>query len=209
MQNLPPCVAVTGASGYIASWIVKGLLDEGVEVHATVRDPTRADRVDHLKAAAAEAPGELKIFAADLLEEGSFEAAFEGCEGVIHSASPFFIRGFKDAQEELITPALEGTRNVLGAVEGHGGIGRVVLTSSVVAMYGDAAEIKARGGVFTAEHWNETSDVSHNAYGYSTTVAEREAWKLAESTSKARRPHDAQLHASNWSAQSNGITTGP
>ncbi|KAM0048120.1 putative cinnamyl-alcohol dehydrogenase [Helianthus debilis subsp. tardiflorus] len=30
-------VCVTGASGYIASWLVKLLLDRGYTVHATVR----------------------------------------------------------------------------------------------------------------------------------------------------------------------------
>jgi len=32
-------VCVTGASGYIASWIVKFLLQRGYTVRATVRDP--------------------------------------------------------------------------------------------------------------------------------------------------------------------------
>jgi NADPH:quinone reductase-like Zn-dependent oxidoreductase len=33
-------VCVTGASGYIASWIVKFLLQHGYTVRATVRDPS-------------------------------------------------------------------------------------------------------------------------------------------------------------------------
>jgi len=33
-------VCVTGASGYIASWVVKLLLDRGYTVKATVRDPS-------------------------------------------------------------------------------------------------------------------------------------------------------------------------
>ena len=39
IKNLP--ILVTGASGYIASWIVKYLLEEGCTVHATVRDPSK------------------------------------------------------------------------------------------------------------------------------------------------------------------------
>jgi uncharacterized protein YbjT (DUF2867 family) len=38
IQTLP--VLVTGASGYIAGWIIKYLLEEGYTVHATVRDPS-------------------------------------------------------------------------------------------------------------------------------------------------------------------------
>jgi len=32
-------VMITGATGYVAGWIVKQLLDEGLHVHAPVRDP--------------------------------------------------------------------------------------------------------------------------------------------------------------------------
>ena len=32
----------------------------------------------------------LELFKAELLEEGSFDSAIEGCEGVFHTASPCF-----------------------------------------------------------------------------------------------------------------------
>src|ERR1700712_5646094 len=95
-RNAP--VLVTGASGYIASWIVKQLLDEGRTVHATVRDPGKAASVGHLQLAAQNAPGQLKLFRAELLEAGSFDAAMQGCELVLHTASPFIISGIKNPQ---------------------------------------------------------------------------------------------------------------
>ena len=45
-KTLP--VLVTGASGYIAGWIIKYLLEEGYTVHATVRDPSKQPSVAHL-----------------------------------------------------------------------------------------------------------------------------------------------------------------
>ena len=33
----------------------------------------------------------LELFKAELLEEGSFDSAIEGCEGVFHTASPCFL----------------------------------------------------------------------------------------------------------------------
>lgn len=33
----------------------------------------------------------LNLIKADLLEEGSFDAVVDGCDGVFHTASPFFI----------------------------------------------------------------------------------------------------------------------
>ena len=38
MKKEPKTVLVTGATGYIASWIVKFLLEDGHIVHAAIRD---------------------------------------------------------------------------------------------------------------------------------------------------------------------------
>jgi nucleoside-diphosphate-sugar epimerase len=169
-------IVVTGASGYIASWIVKQLLEQGHTVHATVRNPDRLESVEHLKRAAAGAPGKLALFRADLLEPGSFDAAMAGCQVVIHTASPFLIGKVQDPEASLIRPAVEGTRNVLDAVERTPSVKRVVLTSSVAAIYGDAAELDGiPGGAFTEAQWNTTSSVEHNPYPYSKVRAEQEA----------------------------------
>ncbi len=106
-------VLVTGATGYLASWIVKQLLDEGYPVHATVRNKQQTKKYEYLLQLASESKGKLAIFEADLLNEGSFKEAMQNCELVIHTASPFKISGIKDAQKELVEPALKGTQNVL------------------------------------------------------------------------------------------------
>lgn len=178
-------VLVTGASGYIAGWIVKYLLEDGHTVHATVRNPDKAASVAHLHKAAATAPGTLKLFKADLLDAGSFDAAMQGCDIVMHTASPFVLEGFSDAYEALVRPAVEGTRHVLEAVNRTASVQRVVLTSSVAAVFGDNEDIRAtRNGVFTEEHWNTSSSVSHNPYQFSKVAAEREAWKIHDAQSR-------------------------
>lgn len=172
-------VLVTGASGYIAGWIVKYLLEEGHTVHATVRDPSNKKSVDHLLRIAAASSGTLKLFKADLLDVGSFDAATAGCDIVMHTASPFVLDGFRDAHEALVRPAVEGTRNVLAAVGRCASVKRVVLTSSVAAVYGDNADLAAlHKPVFTEDDWNTTSSVDHNPYQYSKVAAEREAWEI-------------------------------
>lgn len=175
----PATVLVTGASGYIAGWIVKALLDQGHTVHGTVRDPDNRKSVAHLHALAEGAPGTLKLFKADLLDAGSFDEATRGCDIVMHTASPFIIEGFDDAHEALVRPAVEGTRNVLDAVNKHDSVRRVVLTSSVAAIYGDNVDL-ARAGkrAFDESDWNTTSSVDHNPYQYSKVAAEREAWSM-------------------------------
>ncbi|MGQ0697370.1 MAG: SDR family oxidoreductase [Panacagrimonas sp.] len=174
-------ILVTGASGYIASWIVKYLLEDGRTVHATVRDPSKKSSVGHLEAIAAKAPGKLKFFKAELLEQGSYGAAAAGCELVMHTASPFVISGFADANEALVRPAVEGTCNVLETCNRTPSVRRVVLTTSIAAVFGDNQDLKdIPGGVFNEEHWNTSSSVVHQPYSYSKVVAEREAWKMAK-----------------------------
>lgn len=179
MTTIDPAapVLVTGGSGYVASWIVRYLLEDGHTVRATVRDPGRARGLEHLRALADDHPGRLSLHRADLLDRGSFGPAAQGCELVFHTASPFLLGRLDDAQEQLVRPALEGTRNVLDSVNEADSVKRVVLTSSVAAIYGDNADMVGRGA-FTDQDWNTTSTVDHQAYSYSKTVAEREAWTI-------------------------------
>jgi nucleoside-diphosphate-sugar epimerase len=171
-------VLVTGATGYVASWLVKRLLEEGVTVHAAVRNPNHPASVLHLQKLAIGLPGTLRFFQADLLQNHSYAAAMEGCEIVFHTASPFNL-DVKDAQKELIEPAKMGTRNVLLTANHVSSVKRVVLTSSVAAIYGDNADAKqVENGVFTEKDWNTTSNLHNKPYSYSKTVAEKEAWDI-------------------------------
>lgn len=177
-------VLVTGASGYIAGWIVKYLLEEGHTVHATVRDPHKIASVGHLLEMAEGAPGTLRLFRANLLEAGSFDEAMAGCDIVLHTASPFVLEGYTDAHEALVRPAVEGTRHVLDAARRCHTVKRVVVTSSVAAVFGDNIDfVKSGKAMLSDEDWNTTSSVTHNPYQYSKVAAEREAWKIAASQS--------------------------
>lgn len=177
-------VLVTGANGYVASWIVKRLLEEGVTVHAAVRAPEDIRKTRRLREIAAPLPGKLRFFKADLLQEGSYAEAMMGCGVVFHTASPF-TTNIADPQKDLVDPALHGTRNVLASVDSTSSVTRVVLTSSCAAMYGDNADIAScPGGVLTEANWNTSSSLQHMPYSYSKTVAEKAAWEMAEKQSR-------------------------
>lgn len=181
-KTLP--VLVTGATGYVAGWIVKRLLQEGVTVHAAVRDPGDSAKLKYLNEIARETGGRLHFFKADLLDLGSYARAMEGCGVVFHTASPFTL-DLSDPQKKLVDPALIGTRNVLETANQVASVTRVVLTSSCAAIYGDNADVqKAPNGILTEEIWNTSSSLDHVPYSYSKTVAEREAWKIAAAQSR-------------------------
>jgi nucleoside-diphosphate-sugar epimerase len=168
---------VTGASGYLASWIVADLLADGHEVHGTVHDRSNKRAYQHLERL--EHTERLSLFQADLEDPGAFADAMAGCEYVVHTASPFHIRDIVDAEAQLVRPAVAGVRNVLGTASRTGAVRRIVMTSSTVALYGDTIEAQGRGP-YTEADWNTTSSVEHQPYPYSKVVAEREAWAHAE-----------------------------
>jgi nucleoside-diphosphate-sugar epimerase len=176
---------VTGASGYLGSWVAWELLSRGAHVRATVRDPDNQAKCQHLLDMAKELPGTLELVKADLLEPGSFDEAVSGAGAVIHTASPFFIGKIKDPYSQFINPAVEGTKNVLEAVNKAESVKKVVITSSVAAMYGDSKDLaNAPGDRFTEDDWNTTSSVAHLPYSYSKTLAEKTAWDMCEAQSR-------------------------
>lgn len=173
-------VMVTGATGYVAGWLVKILLEEGINVHAAVRDPDNKEKITHLEEMAKNSKGKIKYFKTDLLSEGSYLEAMKTCTVVFHTASPF-TSSFKDPQKDLIDPAVLGTQNVLESVHQTPSVKRVVLTSSCAAIYTDAIDcFKAPDNTLTEDIWNTTSSPTYQPYSYSKTLAEKKAWEMAE-----------------------------
>ncbi|KAF8414062.1 hypothetical protein HHK36_002061 [Tetracentron sinense] len=124
---------VTGATGYVGSWLVKSLLQRGYMVHATVRDPEKASRLLSIW----RGENRLKVFKADLQEDGSFDEAVKGCNGVFHVATSmeFGVLGKSNiesyVQLNILDPAIKGTLNLLKACSRAKSVKRVVYTSSI------------------------------------------------------------------------------
>lgn len=172
-------VLVTGGSGFVGSHLVRRLLQRGYEVHTTVRRTADTAKVRPLRQLQAAFPGRLSLFEADLLTEGSFDAAMSGCRVVFHVASPFLMpERIKDGRRDVVEPALLGTRNVLAGVERTPTVERLVFTSTVGAIFGDYADVLGMtDGVLSERYFNTTSTVENNPYHYAKTVAERAAWE--------------------------------
>eukprot|EP01104_Vermistella_antarctica_P017714 TRINITY_DN6335_c0_g1_i1.p1 TRINITY_DN6335_c0_g1~~TRINITY_DN6335_c0_g1_i1.p1 ORF type:complete len:361 (+),score=50.37 TRINITY_DN6335_c0_g1_i1:71-1084(+) len=173
-------VAVTGASGYIATNVVAALIQKSDAnvVRGTVRSLSNKEKVQHLTSQFP--PGKLTLFEADLLIEGSFDACFSGVDYVIHTASPFKLQ-VEDPQRDLIVPALKGTENVLRSAL-KAGVKKVILTSSCAAVSAPTAPDVVKE--WTEADWNSFNTLEKGPYRMSKYLAERFAWDFIETKAK-------------------------
>ncbi len=164
-------VLVTGGSGYLGGWCLVELLRRGYRVRTTVRDTGREGEVRGALAPEVDAGDRLTVLAADLNDDAGWRQAVEGCDYVLHVASPFPPQQPKDP-DELIVPAREGTLRVLAASL-DAGVERVVVTSSVAAITGGD---KPASGPLTEQNWSDPDNPNLSPYARSKTIAERAAW---------------------------------
>lgn len=143
-----------------------------------MRKPTDS-KVAHLRRLAG-AEENLTIVDADLLksDRAAFAAAFQGCEVLLHTASPFFYN-VEDGQKELVDPAVNGTRKVLGAAS-DAGVNFVVVTSSSASVSVGTEPSDATRGWSSADWTDVEKCRGWNAwYPLSKALAEKAAWSVA------------------------------
>ncbi len=160
-------VFVTGASGFIAKHILRELLEQGYQVRASVRSDRRKAEIEELFPNA-----KLEFAFLDLNKDDGWTEAMQGCDVLMHTASPFPLTSPKDPQD-LIRPAVDGTLRAMKAAKAAG-ITRVILTSSCAAIYKQADKPKMQASDET--NWTTPDDPSVGAYEASKTLAERAAW---------------------------------
>ncbi|KAG5932676.1 hypothetical protein E4U59_007353 [Claviceps monticola] len=176
-------VLLTGGSGFVASHILKMLVERGYRVITTVRSEDKAKNI-----AGAFPDGQVQIvIVPDIAADGAFDgvAKTAGLEYVLHTASPFHFN-WSDAKTELLDPAIRGTRSILQSIHAYAPqVKRVVITSSLVTMLAPGT-IQDSSKVFDESDWNPityeqglTGDKA-SAYRASKTVAERSAWQFVD-----------------------------
>jgi len=168
-------VLVTGGSGYLAGWCIVQLIQRGYRVRTTIRNPAREPEVHDAVASQVDPAHHLTIHQADLTSDEHWDNVIEGCDYVLHVASPFPPNQPKDP-DELIRPAREGTVRVLGKALDHG-VKRIVVTSSIAAVRLAKGSDKE---VLDEDDWTDPSDESLTPYVRSKAIAERAAWDLAK-----------------------------
>ncbi|KAJ5806288.1 NAD(P)-binding protein [Penicillium pulvis] len=180
-------ILITGASGFVATHVVKAFLERGYQVRGTVRSEQTAVNVrknfleysDRLSFTIVE----------DIAQPGAFDEAVQGVDGIIHTASPFqFV--VVDQEKDLLQPAIHGTTSILQAALGQPQITRIVITSSFAAVANLSKGLWPEH-TYTENDWNpityEEAKVADgvSAYCASKAFAEKAAWDLLEK----EKPH--------------------
>ena len=184
-------VLVTGASGYIGLHCIEQLLADGYEVKGSIRSLSRTEEIEDALKKCGRDLSRLELFEADLLKPDGWDDAVKGCDYVLHVASPFIV-GVPKHEDELIRPAVDGTRHIIDAAIKQD-VKRVVLTSSIAAIT-DTHDGKT---VYSEEDWTDTNHPKTSAYYKSKALAEKLAWDLI---SKQTSQNKTELSVINPSA---------
>ncbi len=166
-------ILISGATGFIAGHVIERLLEKGHEVVGTVRDPSNADKVEHLTRMKG-ADKRLELVQADLTDEQPFSDTVD-VDVVLHMASPYIVN-VKDPARDLVRPAVEGTLSMLRAAATSDRVKRVILTSSMASITDEPDD-----RTLTEKDWNTESSLNRNPYYYSKAQAERAAWEFMKS----------------------------
>nr|ABC71334.1 anthocyanidin reductase ANR1-3 [Lotus corniculatus] len=170
---------VIGGTGFVASMLIKQLLEKGYAVNTTVRDPDNHKKISHLLAL--QSLGELNIFGGELTVENDFDTPIAGSELVFQLATPVNFAS-EDPENDMIKPAIKGVLNVLKSCA-RAKVKRVILTSSAASV--TISELKGTDLVMDESNWTDVEFLSNAkpptwVYPASKTLAEKAAWKFAE-----------------------------
>lgn len=181
-------IGVTGANGFIASEIIRQLLLRGYNVHGTVRDPNDTEKVGHLTSFVGS--NNLRLFKAELTDPQSFEEALRDCQVwlqlwcfnqkvVLHTASPVSNPGdTSDPEKAFVTPALEGTTNVLDIISRAAPLVKTIVLTSSVSSISSNAGLLPETHVYSEEDWSPIDRLRElqRWYPLGKTLAEKAAW---------------------------------
>ncbi|BGP04584.1 hypothetical protein JCM10049v2_000386 [Rhodotorula toruloides] len=150
-------VLVTGASGFLASYVIAEFLKAGWNVRGTVRSKAKAVRskakAQHLFERYPEHADKIELVEVkDLVTGEGLEEAVQGVDAIAHTASPYALT-YTDPIKDFIDPAVKGTIGVLEAAK-NAGVKRVVVTSSFAAVTNFKEGGPWRDYTYTGSDWN-------------------------------------------------------
>jgi nucleoside-diphosphate-sugar epimerase len=174
-------VLVTGGSGYLASFCIAPLLEQGISVRTSIRNLAREGEVRAALSRLVADQSRLSFVAADLDHDEGWAEAVEGCEGVLHVASPFHAQTM--AGDEFTKTAADGALRVIETAL-TAGARRIVLTSSIAAV---SPEDIPSDRLLDERDWTDAASPRISPYSRSKTVAETKAWEAVRARGADRQ----------------------
>ena len=170
-------VLVTGATGYIGLHCIQQLLDQGYAVNGSLRSLERKDEIIKSLESHNTSTEHLKLFSFNLNEDEGWDDGMEGCDYLIHVASPIALE--RKSEDFFVKPAVAGVKRALKFAKKHN-IKKVILTSSVAAIF-HGIELKE---YYDESDWSDPENPSIDHYSKSKTLAEKAAWDFIEAEGK-------------------------
>ena len=166
-------VLVTGATGYIGLHCVDQLLKQGYAVNGSVRSPERKDEIFEALKNHNTPTDNLNLFTFNLSEDDGWDEGMEGCDYLLHVASPIALES--KSEDFFVKPAVAGVKRALKFAKKHN-VKKVVLTSSVAAIF-HGMKLKE---YYDETDWSDPENPLIDHYSKSKTLAERAAWDFIE-----------------------------
>ena len=166
-------VLVTGATGYIGLHCIHQLLNQGYAVNGSVRSPERKDEIFQALQNHNTSTENLNIFTFNLNDDEGWDEGMEGCDYLLHVASPIALENHDE--DFFVKPAVAGVNRAMKFAKKHN-LKKVVLTSSVAAIY-ETMESKS---YYDENDWSDPENPAISHYSKSKTLAERAAWEFVE-----------------------------
>ena len=166
-------VLVTGATGYIGLHCVQQLLNQGYAVNGSVRSPERKEEVFEALQKHNTPTENLNLFTSNLTEDDGWDEGMEGCDYLLHVASPIALENHNE--DFFVKPAVAGVKRAFKYAKKHN-VKKVVLTSSVAAIF-DTLEEKTD---YDETDWSDPENPSISHYAKSKTLAEKAAWDFVD-----------------------------
>lgn len=164
-------VLVTGGTGFVGSWAIVHLLQQGYQVKTTVRNLKKEPQVRAAIASQVDAGDRLTFIAADLTSDTSWDEAMAGVDRVLHVASPMQTNNSADINT-FLGPQRDGDERVLKfAAAAH--VKHVVITSAAAAAKPDD---NSTDQATDETVWTQPNDPVQNPYQRSKAIAEKAAW---------------------------------
>ena len=166
-------VLVTGATGYNGLHCIHQLLNQGYAVNGSIRSPERKEEIFEALQKHNTPTENLNLFTFNLTEDDGWDEGMEGCDYLLHVASPIALENHDE--DFFVKPAVAGVKRAFKFAKKYN-VKKVVLTSSVAAIF-DTLEEKT---YYDETDWSDPDNPSISHYSKSKTLAERAAWDFVK-----------------------------